>query len=348
LPARFLLVGFLAFISPSQGSFVPWDLPCELPHDVGKSLSEKAIRALSLALDCRYREALSLADSVARLAPQHPSGYLLRAGIYELEMLDYGSYSGERLMDDALGEAILRAEDLLGRSEAWGSFYLGAAYGLRGLHLGRRGFWARALRDAWRGLSFLERSVRAEPSLYDSYLGIGIYRYWKSKLSWLPLVKDEKDSGVALMSLAAERGLYLRDISLLSISWALMDSGDYEGALEISEDLVVRHPDSRLLRDSLAGALKRRGDLAGAYRQYSEMFRSYRAESMEGSLGALRCLWDMAEVAFMMGNYQDCLELCSRITGADPPPGGGAGREMAGRALEKAKSYIGECGSRLR
>ncbi len=340
MPARFLLGSLVIFLISFQEVALSQSLPPGLPSDMEGPLSVRAAKAIEFALNCRYGDALALADSVIVLAPEHPSGYLLQAGIRELKALDYGSHGKDHLVDMALGNAILKGENFSGKPEVWGFFYLGAAYGLKGVYLGKRGLWTLALNDIWKGLSFFKKSMEAEPSLYDSYLGIGIYRYWKSKLSWLPMIRDEREGSIALMDLAAEKSLYLKDISLFSISWAVMDSGDRERALEISKELVSRYPESRLFKDSLAGALKRNGELEDAYHTYHEIFESYRIDSMEESPGALCSLWDMANVAFMMEKYDACLDLCSRITGSDLRPGGDASRKLARRALERSRSHI--------
>ncbi len=271
----------------------------------------------------RYAEAQALLADVKRAYPEHPLPPLMEAALWDLYMEDWGTDSKEKAFFSALKEARKRAGREIKLAErsgdrrrlAWAHFYMGAAYAFEAFRYARKGS-PKALIPALKGVDELSRAIEADSTLYDAYYPLGLYDYLianpPKRLSWLPFLPDpaeRKAKGIEELRLAAERGVYTRDLARYSLAWVLMRERQYKEALELAEDLLERYPESMMFRWLLGYMYRRRGRWRSAERVYSELFyllTQNRVQSVE--LIAKAAYW-AAQAKFYTRKYEEAYSM---------------------------------------
>jgi len=233
-------------------------------------------KAISRAILQHYEEALALTDSVIKLSPEEPAGYFFRSAVLQARMLDYGNYENdEKAFFAATGACRKLAQIKLTRrrEEAWAHFFFGSAMGYEAFLLGKKKKYFEAFRYGWQSIQHLEAALKIDPQLYDAYLGIGTYKYYRSKMSknfgWLPFVKDEREVGIRMIRQAISNGRYGRSAAISGLGWVLMDENRSEEALALIDSALVMYPDSRFFlwgAGEAAYRVKRYGQAAAHYR----------------------------------------------------------------------------------
>jgi len=197
-----------------------------------------------------YEKALATFSELIRDFPEHPIGYFGAAGTYQTILRNYRITAFEVRYDSLLDKAVeignhairRHPEDVLAR------FYLGGAYGFRGLYKFRKREWLSAFHDGVKGLLNLEESLNLNQELYDAYYGLGIFHYFRSArgnvLGFLNLYPEGKKQGIHEIWLAVRKGFY----SEVSGQYALMaiyyDEQEFDKAWKLNERLHARFPDN--------------------------------------------------------------------------------------------------------
>jgi tetratricopeptide (TPR) repeat protein len=145
--------------------------------------------------------------------------------------------------------AIHKGNALLSQNQdPWLFFYVGAAYGYRAFNRFREHDWIGAYLDAERGIKNLNEALKRDPHIYDVYLGLGTYHYWRTAKSgfirlitfWIP---DKRDLGLSQLRFSSEHGRYSSDESKYALITAYFDNGDYEKSHQVlNRILSAREP----------------------------------------------------------------------------------------------------------
>ncbi len=192
--------------------------------------------------------ALDIFKSLIERDQEDPRGYFFTAAVYSVTMQDYKTRAFEHEFNRYITLAIDKAETRVQTNgqDAEAHFYLGGAYGYRGIDKTMVGSWLGAFLDGTRGVFHLQQALSFNPSFYDAYYGLGAYHYWvsaKSSILWfLPFFADERDRGIEEVRLASAKGefsLYEAQASLVTV---LMNEGRWEEALQEAEALLKRFP----------------------------------------------------------------------------------------------------------
>ena len=100
--------------------------------------------------------------------------------------------------------------------------------------------------------------LRADSTLYDLYLGLGSYHYWKSAkagiLRWILLFKDERDKGIAELKLAADSAQLFREAARSALIWAWLNEKQYDSTVAIASEFAARYPNGKSFLWPLAEA----------------------------------------------------------------------------------------------
>jgi tetratricopeptide (TPR) repeat protein len=259
-------------------------------------------QAIILAIEQKYDKALARADSVVKLAPEEPIGHFFRAAVLQARMLDYGTLDDEKAFFSATGTSRKLAEKKLRQNlkDAWAHFFLGSALGYEAFFLGKKKRYFEAFRTGWRSIQHLEAALKHDPRLYDAYLGIGTYKYYRSKMSknftWLPFVDDEREEGIRMIRQAIANGRYSRSAAINGLSWVLMDENRSKEALALVDSALTMYPGSRFFLWAAAAAAYRveRYDQAAAY--YSQILRSLQDDHALSPYIELVCRTRLARV----------------------------------------------------
>ena len=130
------------------------------------------------------------------------------------------------------GNELLKQEN-----NPWILFYVGAAYGYRAFNQFRKHNWINAYFDAKKGVENFKEALKEDPNLFDVYLGLGSYHYWRTAKSnflrliafWIP---DKRELGLRQIEFAFERGSYAPDQAGYNLVAAYFDYGQYEKAMQ--------------------------------------------------------------------------------------------------------------------
>lgn len=285
LLAVFVFVSMSAFAQPYPDSARLVEL-----HDVQVAL---------------YNERFADADSIARLmivrTPEDPSGYLFRAAAMLSEMTAYEENLYDKLFTNLIDTTIALAAHGSAQSEgatrAWMQLYLGHAHAYRALWESRFGSFIRAVRNGFAARNEYHKGLDADSSVYDLYLGLGSYHYWKSAragmLRWMGLFSNDKDRGIHELRLAADSAIVFRDAARQALIWIMLDRKEYDSAIVLAREAHEAYSGGNLFLWPLAQAQYE----AKKYRDAIETFRMIR-----GRLDTTR------------GNYYNVIEADYRLS----------------------------------
>lgn len=256
--------------------------------DAKKLLPPEVVRADSLLQEAilrtalqHYDRALSFTDRVIKIYPKEPIGYFFRAAVLQARMMDYENYgTDEKAFLEATGwcrqlaQQKLKDPALTGNAKAWAHFFFGSAIGYEAFVIGKKKKYFEAFHYGWQSIQHLEAALKIDPQLYDAYLGIGTYKYYRSKMSksfrWLPFIKDEREMGMNMIRQALAQGRYSRTAAINGLGWILMDEDRPKEALALIDSALVTYPASRFFLWSAGEAafrVKRYEQAAAHYRQ---------------------------------------------------------------------------------
>jgi tetratricopeptide (TPR) repeat protein len=224
-------------------------VPAVPPGAVGSTdpiFYDTAFSGIRLVFNDQFEEALTLFEDLQQSHPDHPAPYFFKAATYQAWM---GSFRVSRfwnVFEENIGLAISKGTAWLKRDkDPWSYFYTGAAYGFQAVNRFRDHDWINAYLDAGRGVKNLKKVLTRDPILFDIYLGLGAYHYWRtSKSSFLRLITfwipDRRDLGLRQLEFAFEHGSYASIEAGYGLVVAYFDYGRYEKAMAILDRLLEK------------------------------------------------------------------------------------------------------------
>ncbi|MCI0697959.1 hypothetical protein L0337_38905 [candidate division KSB1 bacterium] len=298
----------------------------------------------------KYGEALALADCVVKFAPEEPVGHFFRAAVLQARILDYGSLEDEKAFFSATGTCRKLAQKKLRQNvkDAWAHFFLGSALGYEAFFLGKKKRYFEAFRTGWQCIQHLEAALKHDPELYDAYLGIGTYKYYRSKMSksftWLPFVDDERALGIRMVRQAIANGRYSRSAAINGLSWILMDENRSKEALALVDSALTIYPGSRFFLWAAAAAAYRvkRYDQAAAC--YGQILRSLQDENVLSPYIELVCRTRLARAYQAAKKMEDACRELQHIGALDLSKDD---RSRGEAFLKEVALYRKECEGRL-
>lgn len=225
-------------------------------------IHETVLRGIDELYNLEFDSALTTFDSVIDQAPSDPRGYFFKGMVhFWIFNLNRDKIQFEKL-EDLFEATIERAEAMLDRDEksAAAAFYLGGAYGFRGLAHQRNGSLWSAVWDGRKGYSYLEEAIELDPMLYDAHMGFGLFRYMVAKIPasfrWILSLlgfSGDVQGGIESLRLAAERGTYTRAEASFFLAQFLFFEERPDEALTYFEPLLRRYPENSIFQLAYAG-----------------------------------------------------------------------------------------------
>jgi len=212
-------------------------LACPIFHD---SISQ----GISLIFDDRFEESIVIFDRLQQLYPNHPAPYFFRAVTYQKWMTTFRTKSLQKDLDENIQLAIDKGKKWLEKeNDPWLHFYIGGAYGYRAFNRFSNHDWITAYFDSKKGVKHFEKALDKEPALYDVYLGLGSYHYWRtSKSKFLRLIafwmKDTRDLGIRQLEFSRQHGLYASSEAGYNLIAAYVDNGQNEKAFKLLNSVM--------------------------------------------------------------------------------------------------------------
>jgi len=278
-------------------------------------IKSEILKGIELTINNQFDQAIQIYQKLKERYPGHPIGYFYIAAAIQAKMLDAENYSASQEFNQMIGRSIHIADSLIdsGTEDGWIYFYYGSSFLYRGLMKTKQGGWFSAYRDASKGVKFLEMAVQKDSTIYDAYLGIGSYKYWKSArtnfLTWLPFIADERAVGLKLIRKSLQKGMFVKWIGRDQLCWILMDNGDYPEALEIARSNCQAYPESRFFRWTLAFATFHTGEWSRSYELYQSLLTDAREMDDNNHLNEIDCLVHMAEISAERAEWSKAYDL---------------------------------------
>ncbi|MBW1998480.1 MAG: hypothetical protein JRJ29_11020 [Deltaproteobacteria bacterium] len=265
-------------------------------------------RGIELIFNGRYEEGLTIFDRLQRMYPEHPAPYFFKAAAYQDWMSNYRTKRFTKELKQNIRLAIETGNALLDTGDdPWIPFYIGAAYGYRAFNRFRENDWIGSYVAGRKGIDKLKEALEMEPNIYDAYLGLGSYHYWRTaKSKFLRIIafwmKDKRELGLRQLQFSAKHGLYAKNQASYNLVAAYYDYGRYEKASEVLEGIIERKE-----RPSISD-LYYRGRLLMKFERWSEAEFTFKEllERLEGqrlpSVGyQVECKYWIAEALKLQG-----------------------------------------------
>lgn len=233
---------------------------------------------------------------------------LYLAGVDHAEMLDREEYDGKKKFESDAEHAIDLAEDALkrGHDSAWAYLTIGNAHAYIASLEAKAGGWWSAMRRGLKAKGAYLDALKVDPALYDAYLGLGTYHYWKSAktefINWFPLVGDRKDDGVRELELAADSSLFSSDLALNSLVWIHLHRKQPDRALACADRLHARYPNSRLVTWGLAFSHYAAGRYHEALDYFGAIIASLESDTTQNYFNLIECRAHRAEIYHLVGD----------------------------------------------
>ena len=226
-----------------------------------------------------FNDKFSQADSLVTLftdnSPDDPGGYMMKASM----MLSNSSDKEENIY----GESFLKILDSIyifteqklkncdDTTAAWMYLFRGHARIYHSLYEARFGSGFSALKLAYKAKGNYENGLKRY-KLYDLYMGLGGFHYWKSVkaglLRTIGLFSNDKKKGIEELYLARDSSVISCYSSLNALIWIWMNEKKYDSSITACEELLGYFPDGKLFRWALAKSYLDIGNYPKAIEQY--------------------------------------------------------------------------------
>lgn len=227
---------------------------------------ELTIRGIDRVYNLDLDEAVATFDQVIALAPHDPRGYFFKSTVdYWIFLLNRDQKTFAHYM--ALSDTVIAVCDrILDNDENnWNAkFYLGGAYGFRGMMHQRNGSIMRAVWDGRKGYKLLQEVAEKKPDLYDAQMGFGLFTYLVGRIPksfrWVVNLigfSGDTEAGLNYLRAAAEKGVYAKSEASYYLSQVLNQEGRPEEAKGYLSTLLKKYPDNTLFRLTQVGWLTR-------------------------------------------------------------------------------------------
>jgi tetratricopeptide (TPR) repeat protein len=262
----------------------------------------------------KFDQGIAEFEKIIKNYPEEPIGYFFVAASYQTLIDDYRNEHYKSDFEEYVDTAIAKAERKMnsGHNSAFDHFYLGGAYGYRGIYKSFRGDWWGAFRDARRAKSHLDKALERDTSLYDCYFGLGAYHYWGSIKSrifwWLPFIGDDREKGIQQYKLAAEKGRYAKDEAKYGLLRVYIEEKEYQKALGLGEELKSINPDDPFIlwmKGQAYIGLKNWDEALSTYQRLLEYFKS---STYYDLMSEVECRYWIAYIHYQKNQYQESLK----------------------------------------
>ncbi len=251
----------------------------------------------------------SLVRELIQRYPDRPWGYFYRGAILQAQMIDRNALTDTSAFWEAMDRCIgvVETREREGKATAMDLFFKGSAYYYMAFHHMKLGHWWQAYRNTRKGVHILEQAVQQDSSLWDAYLGIGAYKFWKSQkaglLRFLLFIKNEKAKGLAMVRQAVQRSHLVPELARDQLVYMLMDDGQVEEAWQLAQKNLQLFPHSRFFLWTYAKASFKARKWKEAYKAYRYLWQYIQHHAdQKRNLGHVavrlaRCACELGKVA---------------------------------------------------
>lgn len=207
----------------------------------------------------QYDKARDQFDGYVHAHPDDPAGYfyLTATSWWHLaQNIEYDLPQVQAKLEADSLKTIEVAKELYDSSpdpkgKARACLYWGGAEGLWGRWLVTQKDWVKAYFAGKRGYRLLKKAVTLDPTLYDAYLGLGIYDYYTDTLSGVQavlaamLIHGDKERGLQALKTVLEHGEHAKvEAMCFLVEIYTSEEKTPDKALPLVEQLHKKYPQS--------------------------------------------------------------------------------------------------------
>ncbi len=259
-------------------------------------------RGIAFTMVEQFDSARSVFAAMAAHDSLDHAALLYLAGVDHAEMMDREDFTNKKQFEILVEKAIDFADRAKSNRDqaAWACLTIGNGHAYTASIEAKAGSWWTAMRRGLKAKGAYLEALELDPILYDAYLGLGTYHYWKSAktefINWLPFVGDRKDDGVEELQLAVDSSLFSNDLALNSLIWIHLERKDPRSALACAEELHSRYPDSRLVKWGMAFSSYSAGNYAAALKYFGEIISSLEQDSTQNYFNLIECRYHRSKI----------------------------------------------------
>ena len=260
------------------------------------SLTPEMDKLVMEGVDSIYRMDFDAADEAAKKAmalnPDYPHAYLGAAATDFIRYVYGPTQSDDRLVKSFESKADV-AIDVADRwlkthpDDADALLVLGSGYGIRARLAMERHQWLKAWTSGSRSMKYIRASIKADPELYDSYLGVGMFDYYTDTIprfaGWLAkiMLGGNRARGLKEIRLVAEKGHFAQTAAQLIL--VEIETQDEFGARNTADavrwmnGIRRKYPNSSMLHSAQVVALYENKDYAEGIKEADEYLARVRS-----------------------------------------------------------------------
>jgi tetratricopeptide (TPR) repeat protein len=220
------------------------------------SLNDNSLRnELKLAgeramLNGHWDEARYFYDKLCRDYPHLPDGYLHLAVLLQTEMTDreeiFQVEQFRKLLDKAESLADSNLKVCSRSDSAYYFLYKGHTHACRAVWETRFGSTFSAITYGFKAKGAYQKGLECDSTLYDLYLGIGSYHYWKTAksgvLKTFGIFKDDRERGISELILARDSSQFSRQGANSTLMYVFLNEKKYDSALALAQTMHKEYP----------------------------------------------------------------------------------------------------------
>ena len=262
-----------------------------------------AVRRMQTALfNDHFSEARAVAAGVQDAYPDEPLGYLLEAAalVGEMTSFEENRYPDRlrRLVDTVIALTGSIADTADNHTKAWMMLFQGEATAYQAIWESHFGSMASAIRLAFSGKRCYSDGLKYDSSLYDLYLGMGLYHYWKSvkagPLRWIGVFHNDIDKGIDEIYIAADSARLFDDLARMSLIYVWEHREKYDSVITICREILRRYPDGSNPLWPMAKAYFEKQDYESSLSVYEEL-RAYLSDRVGNYYNLVECDYGIHE-----------------------------------------------------
>lgn len=248
-----------------------------------------------------------------------PAGYYFLAMTFQAEMLDLESDFKAEQFYAALEKSIQLSEKRLeiDQNDKMACLCLGNCFGSWAFQQARQGNWFSAFKLGLKARDQWSRAIRLDPRFYEAYAGLGSYLYWKSvftkRFSWVPFIRDNRQQGIRMLTLAAESSAVSQDIAKTTLMWVNFKEKNFSQALDLASYFQNKYPEAKFPLWAEGFIYYGKSDWPNALEAFKKILARLQESQPSNYYNLIEAEFRLANCYFNLGRYDNARALCDKI-----------------------------------
>ncbi len=196
-------------------------------------------------------------------------------------------------------------------------FYRGSAFGYLAFYQGQNKQWFKALENGLKAVKNLQAALQLDSTLYEAYLGLGAYKYWRSTklrfISWLPFVDDLREEGIQDIKKALKSSSNSRYMAMHQLVYVLCDYKKFDEALKYATEGIQRFPKSQFMWWAYAHVFYKSHQNRKAIKAYQHLLELINQDPKSTPSHWLACQMRLAELYDRLGEKETAKQIARKV-----------------------------------